>query len=403
MRLRRLPLPLLTLAVALAPTPPALAADGKSDAEAKPVSVEWNLRVRNEYVDDDVYQLRADAATGRLRAGLRFRFGDHFSALLEGEGILAANDQYNSTANGNLRYPVIADAQGAEANQGWLAWTSDRFKATVGRQRLVFDNQRWIGNSGWRQNEQTFDAAALEAKLPADFTLRYAWVDRVHRVNGDDALDPLLRERDLDTHLLNLAWKRGTQQVVGYAWLHEDLDLATASTASYGLRSVTNRVRDGHGWGLSLEWAYQRQYADNPLTFSHHYWLVEPSFTHAAVTWRAGWEHLGGNGRHALQTPLATLHPFNGWADKFNTTPPGGLEDRYLGAGGKVGAAKFDWQVAWHDYRADVGGSYGTELDASLGFPLHGPVSGLLKVADYQADGFARDTKKVWLQIEWAH
>ena len=59
--------------------------------------------------------------------------------------------------------------------------------------------------------------------------------------------------------------------------------------------------------------------------------------------------------------------------------------------------------MAWHDYRADVGGSYGTELDASLGFPLHGPVSGLLKVADYQADGFARDTKKVWLQIEWAH
>jgi hypothetical protein len=24
---------------------------------------------------------------------------------------------------------------------------------------LLFDNQRWIGNSGWRQNEQTFDAS----------------------------------------------------------------------------------------------------------------------------------------------------------------------------------------------------------------------------------------------------
>jgi hypothetical protein len=104
-----------------------------------------------------------------------------------------------------------------------------------------------------------------------------------------------------------------------------------------------------------------------------------------------------------LQTPLATLHPFNGWADKFNVTPPGGLEDRYLNAGGKFGNAKLDWQLAWHDYAADVGGSYGSEWNASLGFPVHGKVTGMVKLADYQADGFARDTTKFWLQLEWAH
>src|SRR5207342_611283 len=161
-------------------------------------------------------------------------------------------------------------------NQAWIAWTSARVQATLGRQRLQFDNQRWIGNSGWRQNEQTFDAVALEAKLHPELTARYAWLDRVHRVNGDDARDPLARERALDTHLFELAWKRGTQQFAGYAWLHEDRDVPTASTATWGLRSVTNRVHDGRGWGLSLEWATQHDHA-NPLRFSHRYWWIEPS------------------------------------------------------------------------------------------------------------------------------
>jgi hypothetical protein len=152
-----------------------------------------------------------------------------------------------------------------------------------------------------------------------------------------------------------------------------------------------------------MELAEQREHADNPLRFSHRYWLAEPSLVRRGITWRAGWEHLGGDGRHALQTPLATLHAFNGWADKFGITPAGGLEDRYLGAAGKFGNPKLDWQLAWHDYRADTGGRYGREWNAALGFPVHGAVKGLVKLADYRADGFARDTTKAWLQFEWTH
>jgi hypothetical protein len=225
----------------------------------------------------------------------------------------------------------------------------------------------------------------------------------VHRVSGDDALDTLARERDLDTHLAELAWKHGIQQVSGYAWLLDDQDLESASTATLGVRAVTDAVHDGRGWGLALEFAQQRDYADNPLDFSHHYWLVEPAYTLHGTTLRAGWEHLGGNGAHALQTPLATLHAFNGWADKFLTTPPAGLEDRYLGAGCKFHGKRLDWQLAWHDYHADDGDAhYGSEWDASLGFPVSGNVHGLVKLAAYDADAFARDTTKAWLQFEWS-
>jgi hypothetical protein len=392
----------LLLAMASCLPPPAHATDPAS-APAPAVTPEWNLRLRYEHVNDDAFTRDADATTLRARAGLRFRFGSGWSALVEGEGIASAGDAYNSGANGRIAYPVIADAEGAELNQAWVDWKGERLHGAIGRQRVQWDNHRWIGNSGWRQNEQTFDAVAFDATLRPGLTARYTWLDRVHRVSGDQARDPLARERDLSTHLVDLAWKQGVQQVVGYAYLHDDQDVAIASTASYGVRAVTDTVRDGRGWGLALELAEQRDYADNPLDFSHRYWLLEPSFTRSGITWRVGWEHLGGSGRHSLQTPLATLHAFNGWADKFNITPPGGLEDRYLGAGGKFKGGRFDWALFWHDYEADTGSDFGSEWNASFGFPVYGPVRGLAKLADYRADGFARDTTKAWVQLEWAH
>ena len=402
--------PSVVMLAALAAPASAVAAEPASSPASSPATsplgLEWNARLRNEFVDDDAFASTANATTLRLRAGLRMRWAHGFSALLEGEGIASAGDNYNSGANGVTARPAITDPEGAELNQAYLAWKGGHAAATLGRQRLLFDNQRWTGNSGWRQNEQTFDAAAFDVELQPGLTARYAWLDRVHRVSGDQARDVLARERNLDSHAFNLAWKRGVQQVVGYAYLHDDRDAATASTATWGLRAITDTVRDGHGWGLALEVAEQGDYADNPLSFSHRYWLVEPTFTHAGITGRAGWEHLGGNGTHALQTPLATLHPFNGWADKFLVTPPAGLEDRYVAAGGAFGRdatlSKFKWTLAWHDYRADSGGDgYGKEWNASLAFPVHGKITGLAKLADYRSDGFARDTTKLWVQLEW--
>lgn len=378
-----------------------------SEPAASSLHFEWNARLRHEAVDDDAFARGADATTLRLRAGLRLPLGAGFSALIEGEGIASVADAYNSGANGQTNYPAITDPKGVELNQASLGWKGRRASATFGRQRLLFDNQRWIGNVGWRQNEQTFDAIAGDWQMTPTLTARYAWLDRVHRVNGDDALDPLARERDLSTHLFSLAWKRGVQQWVGYAYLHDDRDVASASTATYGVRWTGMQLHEGNGWGWTLESARQQDYANNPQSFSHAYWLVEPDLAWHGVTFRTGWEHLGGNGAHALQTPLATLHAFNGWADKFLVTPPGGLEDRYLGAGGKFGrgynAGKLNWAVVWHNYVADVGGDYGSEWDASVGFPVIKDVIGLVKFADYRSDGFAGDTRKVWMQLEWTH
>ncbi len=390
---------------------PAWAAGGTGNASGPAASaepswqLEWDARLRHEQIDDDAFARDARADTLRLRLGLHGEFGHGWSGLVEGAGVASAGDHYNSGANGRTSYPAVTDPRGGEFNQYWLRWQGDRFGATAGRQRLLLDNERWVGNVGWRQHEQTFDAVELRWQPLAALTVRYDWLDRVHRVAGRDALNPLARERKLNTHLLNLAWARDAQQWTGYAYLHEDRDVASASSATYGVRWRGKALRQGNGLGWTLEGARQYDYANNPQRFAHSYWLLEPSWTQSGITAKLGWEHLGGNGRHALQTPLATLHAFNGWDDQFGVTPAGGLEDRYVGVNGNFGrhgtASKLGWAVAYHDYRADRGGRYGSEWNASLAFPLARGLSGLLKVADYRADGFGRDSAKLWLQLEW--
>lgn len=377
-------------------------------AQTATVQPEWNLRLRHEQVDDAAFAANARADTLRLRAGLRFSFAGNWSALLEGEGVVAAGDRYNSGANGQTRYPAVIDPEGAELNQAWIGWHDTRLAATIGRQRILLDNQRWVGNVGWRQNEQTFDAVVTEWRATDALTLKYDWLAGVQRVSGDRARDRLARKRDLNTHLFNVGYKLGTQQWVGYAYLHDDHDVASASTATIGLRWSADWIANGSGWAWTAEAARQSDYADNPLSFAHDYWLLEPAYSWRGTTFKLGWEHLGGNGRHALQTPLATLHAFDGWADKFLTTPVGGLEDRYLSVGGKfgrIGDGRFAWLLAWHDYRADTAtagiSNYGQEWNASLGFPLAKGLTALVKLADYRSDGYARDTTKLWLQLEW--
>lgn len=258
-----------------------------------------------------------------------------------------------------------------------------------------------MNDAAWRQHPQTFDAVALTWHPASASTVRYAWLDCVHRAATQKALSSLARERRLNTHLLNVKYEHARQSWVGYTYLHEDLDLRTASSATYGARWVGKPAGDGFGW--QLEAAHQTDYANNPLHFSHDYWLIEPAWTCSGITARLGWEHLGGDGRTAVQTPLTSPHVFNGWDNQFAVTPAGGLQDRYAAVGGVLPAAgKLAWTLAWHDFRAVDGGRYGSEWDAAVGRPLGHGVTVLAKAARYLADAFDRDDTKFWLQLAWS-
>src|SRR5690606_27976497 len=54
---------------------------------------------------------------------------------------------------------VIADAPHTELDQGYIQYKNEMVTFTGGRQVITFDNHRFVGHVGWRQDRQTFDAA----------------------------------------------------------------------------------------------------------------------------------------------------------------------------------------------------------------------------------------------------
>lgn len=383
------------LAVAAAnPGPPATPADPWS----------FDLRYRHESVSDGAFDRDAEADTLRLRAGFKHAFGRDWTGFIEAEGVAELGDRFNSGANGQTQYPLVPDARALEVNQAWMDWRGTSFGTRLGRQRIVLDNARFVGNVGWRQNEQTYDAVQLAWEPIGDLQIQGYWLGTVHRPAGDNAKDPLARERKLDGRLLRTQATLPNGALVGYGYWVEDREVRSASTRTLGLR-WTSAWPFHEGWklGTTLEAAQQAPYAA-ASGGNTYYGLVEPRIEYGPYTLRLGWERLGADMDRAFQTPLATLHAFNGWADKFLTTPADGLEDRYVATQGGLSVAgrSGTWQVAFHDFQSDRGTDYGREWDVSLGIMLRPGLVPLVKLADYRSDGFARDTRKLWFQVEWS-
>src|SRR5688500_6320652 len=123
-------------------------------------------RLPSAPVDAANFPNSADALTIRARAGAELK-ASGFSFLVEGEGTLALADDYNDTLPGNgvEPFPTVADPENLELNRLQVSYMKDGTGVTVGRQRIVLDNERFVGNVGWRQNEQTFDAVRAQGKF----------------------------------------------------------------------------------------------------------------------------------------------------------------------------------------------------------------------------------------------
>ena len=385
---------------------PLLAASGPAATISPPLvfGPTFEMRLRNEQVDDDGFARKADATTLRLRLGYRTRSHAHVSGLVELEATQhLGSENFNSTANRRSAYPAVVDPDNAELNQAYVQWApSAKTQLRAGRQRLTWDNQRFIGNSGWRQNEQTFDALDLQQRGPGGWQWRYGYLARALRVNGSDNPNVNLARWLLDAHLLGASHALGRGTLTGYAYFIENHTLPATSHRDLGLRYTARRERPGGiGWLATAEFARQDPYADGSANIGANYHLLEGGVLLHGNTIKAGWERLGGNGRLGFATPLATLHAFNGWADRFQSTPADGLDDRYLGWNRKFG--KLDATVAWHDFRAVRGDvHFGTETDASLGWAFRPHWSALAKLADFHAGDVGADVRKTWLGVEYA-
>jgi Alginate export len=362
------------------------------------------LRARIEDVSEDAFALDATASTVRLRLTYESLPWKRWSVGTEVDYLaVLGGDSFNSTRNGRTTRPQIPDPEGLDLNQAFIKYSGTKEDLIIGRQRLAFDNQRFIGAVGWRQNEQTSDAFTVRSKRVPRLALAYSYADNVNRVFGPDAGTPPPDLR-LRMHALNAAGELGKAgKLSGFHYTIDVRNSAALSQATSGLLWTGKAPIGKSGWSLpwSLSYAVQSDAGANPTDYSAHYTQVELGVMHDRGGLRLGHEVLSGDATRAerrFQTPLATLHIYQGWADKFLATPPQGVEDFYVAAQFK--RKSLDLQLAWHDFRAEaVNRSYGSELDVSVGYKLAGKTDLLAKLASYDADGLGTDTTKFWLQV----
>ncbi len=401
---------LLLLALALNLAAVSLAEDEKAPSSLgeafKQGSLAFSLRFRYEDVSQDGFTKDAHAPTLRTTLGFRSKAFHGFSVFVEAENVaVVGDDAYNNAGkpshnwNGVTDRPVVADPQGTEVNQAYLSFVSGDTRIRIGREEISLGNQRFIGSVGWRQNHQTLDAFSLVNSSLENADITYVYVDNVNRIFGDN--------KPMSSHLLNGAFKIGPTAklaVYGYFLDYDELAVAGLSTATVGA-AFTNKTKIGTG-GTSflydLEYALQSDHGDNPNDVDVAYYRAEIGGAGKKFTAKIGYEVLEGSPADGkFTTPLATLHKWNGWADKFLATPANGLEDMWLALSTKFGGS-WSLSAVYHEFGANTGGAdYGDEIDLHLTYKASWKQTFGIKAAFYGADTHATDTDKIWLWTAW--
>lgn len=361
-----------------------------------------NARLRYEHAERDGSE-DSDALTLRTRLGYSTKPLHGIRGFVEYEDVTALTDvdDYNPAGlnEDSADHTVIADAESTELNQAYLEYAGPDSLYRAGRQRIIVGNARYVGNVGWRQNEQTYNAISLSNKTFEDIDIYYAYIEKVYRIFGqENGARPAgsaanAARYNSDSHVINVAWDpEGIFSCSAYGYL---LDLgddvgAANSSDTFGLSAkLASELDNGIALACAVEYARQ---SDNSATtdgkeYDADYVMVDLSAAHSVATLGLGYEQLGSDNGASFRTPLATGHKFNGWADVFLVTPDAGLEDAYVYLTIPCPVTQAKLKVVYHDFSSDEGGiDYGTELDLVASMELTENLTAIVKYANYDAD-----------------
>ena len=404
---------------------PAAMADGVASQISKAVNqgdIDLMFRYRYETVDQDPLGKDADASTLLSRITMKSGMVRGFSGLVEVDNVsYLGGESFNNTANGKTQYPVVADPDYTQVNQAWLGYIINRnARVTAGRQRINHSGERFLGSVAWRQNEQTFDSARAQLTPLPGLTVDYSYIWRINRVFdpdtslGDFPGNTALGEYEGDNHALYANYDLGGgHSLAGFGYLLDIDELPNLSSRTWGLeyKGIAKLPADVT-LGINLAAARQYDDGDSALNYSAPYYFGEINATKTPVrmngavaqpiplVFGVGYEVLGSDDGVSFQTPLATLHKFQGFADKFLVTPPNGIRDGYLKAGITLYGVAFT--AFYHDFESDRGSDdYGDEIDLVANYPINANFSAMVKYASYQEGDLAsaRDTDKLWLML----
>jgi len=323
-------------------------------------------------------------------------------------------EDFNSTRNGLTQFSTVADPEKSELNQLWLSYAGiPDTLVKGGRQRIKLDDDRFIGNVGWRQMETTFDSVLITHNNQQLFglTVNAGYIGNVQTFTATT--------ENISAPILNVSYKVGDYgTAIGYGyWLdYTERENAEKSSATYGLR-FTNyqkpgdsfKLSDNYGLVYTAEWGYQQDYGHGKTAYDANRLNLMGGFTAYNFTVQGAMEQLDGKGvNRTFDTPLGTNHAFQGWADLFLVTPKDGIRDVFATVSSTFDRGEVVLTGVFHNFTDDTGqNQYGKEWDfqATKKFGKH--YSLLAKYAYYSSDNSipaaagaftTTDTQKIWLQ-----
>lgn len=348
--------------------------------------VNYGLRLRNEQLNPQNGPT-VEATTLKLRADAKHQINHSLSAFFQLDHVQPLFNKVPNDGVTNAGGPAIVDPKGTEVNQFHLTYQLEDINFLLGRQSITHGEQRFIGDLGFRQNDQTYDGLRVQTRFAENVSIDYSYITQVNRIFGDDAGRTLSRA---DIRHNNLSGQRpavqyGDHKIEGHI-LHSEfsyfeyislsttaiavhnVDVAAFSNRSLHLKADFKRKHKRVRWFGSLAYAWQKkQQSQNKMGID--YWQTELGAKIGQWQISGRYEYFGENGDEAFITPLATLHKFQGWTDQFINTPRQGLIDQSLRLFWRKRPYSID--IRYHDFKSVKGSTtIGDELNADFVFKV---------------------------------
>lgn len=374
----------------------------------------------------------SDGDTGKdistlLRVDVKSQWTEQMGTLLELDYVQSFWPGERFDGVDASRKPMIADAPGGDINQAFVSYKFEDTQIKLGRQRLAFDNQRFIGGNALWQNEQTFDALHSVFKWQSNSSISYSYIANVNRIFGDRADrenyvydagysgtdywgEPppkiprpaaLLGDHAHNTHLLHLEWNEWDySQLVGYAYRLRNKDLTSDSSDTFGASYSFNFKGDLFKYRVQTEVATQKR---SEIIDAPHvpYYLLDAGLGINTLEFSGRYEVMGADKNIPFITTLGSLYDFMGWANKFGTTPDTGVKDSSLRLLWR--ASPFRVDARYHIFHAYDGGErLGDEADLDVMYKFNRKHAVSLRLAYFEPEESSQPhTRKLYLDYTY--
>lgn len=297
------------------------------------ITIDAEVRPRSEYRNG--YQLVRTADTEPAfftsqRTRLAFGYeSEPYEIYASGQDVRVWGESEQLQDNANLNI-----------HEAWAQLNlSKRLQIKLGRQELVYDDQRLLGSVNWTQQARSHDAVVF----------KYRDSDSNFRLDLGGAFNQESENVFGNSYTLN------NYKMLSYMWMNRQMGYLDASALflTDGFESQVGQTDFRYTYGTHLDYSRQNWQVNGSAYFqngddatrrniSAYMVAINGAYRLASVEFKAGYDYLSGGSaedsnpvRNTFHTLYATNHKFYGHMDYFLNIPvntrSGGLQDLHLG------------------------------------------------------------------------